>query len=98
MTLQKEMKPHDHKAPPENLWKEVGTTANTHCSHPERAYFLCIALILGPVPGAGHAPALLLPERLCVDAGRRVASLPSGDQSIWIKGQQAPPLLWDRMG
>ena len=53
MTLQKEMKPHDHKAPPENLWREVETTANTHCSHPERAYFLCIALILGPVPGAG---------------------------------------------
>ena len=74
------------------------TTASAYDSHPERAYFLCIPLILGSKLGAGYAPALLLPERLCEDAGRRVASLPSGDQSIWIKGQQAPPLLWDRMG
>ena len=48
--------------------------------------------------GAGDAPVLLLPDRLCVDAARRVASVQSGDQGIWIRGQQAPPLLWDRMG
>lgn len=73
------------------------TTASTYDSHPERAYFLCIPLILGSELGAGHALALLLPECLCVDASRRVASLQVGDQGIWIKGQQAPPLLWDRM-
>ena len=80
------------------MQRDFETTAGTYDSHPEGAYFLCIPLILGSELGAGDAPVLLLPDRLCVDAARRVASVQSGDQGIWIRGQQAPPLLWDRLG
>lgn len=50
------------------------------------------------MPGAGRVPALLLPERLCMDAGGRIASLQHGDQGLWIRGQQTPLLLRDRLG
>lgn len=59
----------------------------------------CIfAWLPGPVPGAGHPPALLLPECLCLDAGGGTTSLQHGDKGLRVRGQQASLLLWDRLG
>lgn len=64
--------------------------------HPVSPY--TFAWLPGPVPGAGCPPTLLLPDCLCLDAGGGTASLQYGDKSLRVRGQQAPLLLWDRLG
>lgn len=56
------------------------------------------AWLPGPMPGAGCPPTLLLPDCLCLDVGGGTASLQYGDKSLRVRGQQAPLLLWDRLG
>ncbi|XP_064024792.1 adhesion G-protein coupled receptor D1 isoform X5 [Pogoniulus pusillus] len=46
----------------------------------------------------GRSASFFLPECFCMDAGGRISSLQHGDQSIWVRREQALILLWNWMG
>lgn len=73
--------------------QELSTTT----VHPVVSPYI-FAWLPGAVSGVGCSPALFLSEHLWLDAGGGTPSLQHGDKSLRVRGQQAPLLLWDRLG
>lgn len=64
----------------------------------QRSNLLIFVVNLGALQDLGHSPSFFLPECFCMDAGGRISPLQYGDQSFWVRREQALILLWNWMG
>lgn len=64
----------------------------------QRSNLLFFVVNLGALQNLGHSPSFFLPKCFCMDAGGRISPLQYGDQSIWVRREQALILLWNWMG